>query len=134
MSQEDAETVRRFFEALNRSRTGDFFPADLFDPAVEFDFSRRLVDPGVYRGLEAVRRWVEEEWAVYGAIEIVPEEVISVGDKLVASVVARGMGVLSGAAVEASVVNVLTFRAGRLLRLEYFGDREEAMRAVKLAE
>jgi hypothetical protein len=32
------------------------------------------------------------------------------------------------------VENVLTFRADRLLRLEYFGDREAALRAINLAE
>jgi ketosteroid isomerase-like protein len=132
MSQEDVELVRRLYEAINRLFAEGVVAADLFDPAVELDFSRRPIDPGTYRGLDEVRRRVDEMRAIYGAFETAPEDVLAAGEKLVAMVVVRGQGALSGAAVEVRVAHVLTFRDGKLLRLEYFGDRKEALRAVGL--
>jgi ketosteroid isomerase-like protein len=133
VSQERVEVVRRYYKGLNTAFKEGRFRADVLDPEIEIDMSRRLFDPEVYRGLDEVRRFNDDIRASFGSYEVVPEEVLDAGEKLVAMVVVRGQGALSGAAVEVSVAHVLTFRDGKLLRMEYFGDREEALRAVGLA-
>jgi ketosteroid isomerase-like protein len=106
----------------------------LLDPEIEIDMSRRMFDPEIYRGIDEVRRFRDELAASWGSYEVVPEEVLDAGDKLVAMVIVRAQGALSEAPVEVRVAHVLTFRHGKLLRLEYFGDREEALRAVGIEE
>jgi ketosteroid isomerase-like protein len=134
VSQENVGNARRFYEALNRLWAEGVFPFDLFDPAVEFDFSRRLIDPATHRGLDEARRSIDEARAIYSGVEYVLEDLLAAREKVVAMVLIRGEGASSGAAVEARVATVLTFRDGKLLRLEYFGDRGEALRAVGLEE
>src|SRR3954467_9626517 len=134
MSQENVDIAARIYERAGRisDATLDHW-GDFLDPAAEFDMSRRLIDPGVYRGTEEIRRWADEGRAVYGSFEVVPEELLDAGEKAVAMVRMRAWGTRSGASVEARVAHVLTLRGGKLLRLEYYGDRGEALRAVGLA-
>jgi ketosteroid isomerase-like protein len=135
MSQQNVEIAARIYEATGVVSDATLEKwSDLFDPAVEFDMSRRLIDPGVYRGAGEIVRWVDEGRAVYGSLEVVPEELLDAGEKVVAMVRMRARGTLSGAPVEALIAHVLTLRDGKLLRLEYYGDREEALRAAGLAE
>jgi len=132
MSQEDVEAVRHYYATVNAALSERVVHVDLWDPDIEMDMSRRLLDPQVFRGIDEVRGFMEDILADSAAYEVVPEEVLEAGEKLVAMVVVRGKGALSGAAVEVPVAHVLTFRGGKLLRLEYYGDREEALRAVGL--
>ncbi len=57
---------------------------------------------------------------------------LDAGEKVVALLVVRGQGTLSGAAVEVPMAHVLTLRDGKVHRIEYFGDRAEALKAVGL--
>jgi ketosteroid isomerase-like protein len=135
MSQENVQTAARIYESAGRVSTETLDKwRDLLDPAAEFDMSRRQIDPGVYRGIDEIRRWADESRAVYGSFEAVPEELLDAGEKVVAMVRMRAWGALSGAPVEARVAHVLTLRDGKLLRLEYYGNREEALRDVGLKE
>lgn len=54
MSQENVELVRRIYASLDR---GDETFFALVSPEIVFDFSRRLIDPVVLRGLEQARAW-----------------------------------------------------------------------------
>ena len=132
MSQANVQVVRQFYEAQNEAFNERDFRADLWDPAVEVDMSRRSMDPEIYRGLDEVRRFTEDIVASFGSYEVVVEDVLDAGEKLVAMLVMRGQGALSGVAVEVAVAHVLTFRDGKVLHLEYFGDRKEALRSLGL--
>jgi ketosteroid isomerase-like protein len=62
-----------------------------------------------------------------------PEELIDAGDQVVAFVRVHGRGKGSGAAVDARIAQVWTIRSERAIRLEYYGDRTEALKAAGLA-
>ena len=132
MSQGNVELVSRYYAALNVAFSERTFRADFLDAEIEFDMSRRLLDPEVFRGIDEVRRFIEDILASWEEYEVIPDEVLDAGEKVVALLVVRGQGTLSGAAVEVPVAHVLTLRDGKVLRIEYFGDRAEALKAVGL--
>jgi ketosteroid isomerase-like protein len=131
MSEENVEMVRRAYAALTQGDVDTL--RDLALPEFVFDFSRRLMDPIVLRGLdEALAGFVDqvrEGWDDWPAWE--PQELIDADDQVVAhaSITARGKG--SGVEVEAHVWHLWTFRDGKLVEHIYFGDDRAA--ALKTA-
>jgi ketosteroid isomerase-like protein len=133
MSQENVEIVRNVYAMLGRgdAATWDVIPSDFV-----FDFSRRLIDPVRLCGPDEMRafyRDLDSPWAGGARLEI--EELIDAGDKVLALIRFGGRGKMSGAAVEALVWNVWTFRNGTPVEWTYFGeDRAAALKAVGLSE
>jgi ketosteroid isomerase-like protein len=109
-----------------------------YDPEVEISWpaSGGLAFPdlsGVYRGHEGFRQvWLamHDPWDV----DIQLEEMIDAGTRLlvVGQVAVRGSG--SGISVSGPLFAVHSFRAGRIVREQFFNDREEALEAVGLRE
>ena len=100
------------------------------DPGVVWN----SLDDGSARGVEEVEatmtRW-ESTWDDY---DVIPEEFIDVGDRVIATlrVVGRGRG--SGVAVDARFHQVFTLRNGKIVRMDEFTDRAEALEAAGLRE
>src|SRR5262245_32061545 len=100
MSEENVETIRAVFEAINQ---GDLDAAIAYLPS-DFvaDWSASLApESGLYRGRDEVRRafaWTTESWS---EVEYFEDEIIDAGDQVVrvGGVRARGKG--SGADVTA---------------------------------
>jgi ketosteroid isomerase-like protein len=70
-----------------------------------------------------------------GGFSFEPEELIDAGDNVVAFIHVSGTGKTSRAPVEERVATVWTFREGRPVASEYFGeDRAAALEAVGLSE
>ena len=123
--------MRRGYDAFNR---GDVEGAlEYFDPEVEW---HTYIVPGpgggVYHGYDGVRELWGEAKRIFGEFRNVPEEIIPVGDCVLSYVCVEGVGARSGAAVQARIAHLFTFRAGRVLTVRSFPDREEARRAAGL--
>jgi ketosteroid isomerase-like protein len=133
MSQENVEFVRNFFAMIDRS---DAEAWDLLPPDFVIDLSRRLLDPVKLRGPDEMRAFysdMDATWA--GGASLGIEELIDAGDKVLVLIRFGGRGKLSGAAVEALVWNLWTFRDGEPVEWIYFGeDRSEALEAAGLSE
>lgn len=130
MSQENVETVRRWFEALSDEDFDDALA--LLHPNVE------LVPPGgqmPYRGAESVRRWMEPE--AFRDQVVRPLEIVAAGDRMVLGrqhVAARGAG--SGIELDVRSWSVWTFdEDGLVTRVEIYLDHEadKAREAAGLA-
>ena len=126
MSPENVEIVRQAYAALTRGDVDTL--RELAVPEFVFDFSRRLVDPVVLRGLDEALAFffsqAREEWEDWPAWE--PQEVIDADDKVVAHIRTSARGKGSGVEVEAYVWNLWTFRDGKLVGHTYFGDDQAA--------
>jgi ketosteroid isomerase-like protein len=133
MSQENVELSQRALDAGNRRDKAAWL--ELNDPEVEWVPARDWPESDAIRGREAVWDFyveVNEPWEE-GAFEYV--EVIEAGDdKLVTHARAETQGKASGAPVVLSYWLVITFRNGKILRIEWFLDRGEALEAVGLRE
>ena len=130
MSKENVELVRSAYRAGDPSR---FF--DLLDDEVEFDFTAYPV-PGssVLRGKDAAIEWSRGFWGTWDEYALEPTEIIDVGDEMVIVVQherARGKG--SGVRLERRWALLYTVRMSKVVRLQPFRTRDEAMRAAGLS-
>jgi ketosteroid isomerase-like protein len=124
------------WEALNRHDFEVTFA--LYDPDTETIFPPKLVSVGwepVYRGRETrieVQERVMSEW---GAIWFESEELISLGDgRLLTLMRVKGSGLKSGAPVENEWATIFTIVDGRVTREQIFTDHGEALEAAGLRE
>jgi ketosteroid isomerase-like protein len=128
MSQENVETVRRYFEALGR---GDYNDAlALVAPDVVW----KVAQEAPVQGPDAIRsvwdRW-EADWE---ELEETPGEFIDAGDHVFVTVHYQGRGRGSGILIDARVYHVYTLRDGKCVRKVEFTDRAEALEAAGLSE
>jgi ketosteroid isomerase-like protein len=128
MSQENVEVVRRIWDAYSH---GDFDQIRArSDPAVVMI----TLEEGPLYGIEAVRKNHERWWEAWENPETTVEEVIGVGDRVFVMARFRGRGRASGAEVEGRHFEVCTLRDRKVIRVEEFSEREEALKAAGLSE
>ena len=136
MSQENVEAVRRLFAAFKGVDVGNFERRfdevrEIFDPEVEWVATpHSLLASEAYRGYDGVRRfWTQflSAWDEYG---VQVDELIDADDQVVA--VMRLSGRTNELEVEEARSSLLTFRDGRIVRIEPFASKAEALEAVGL--
>jgi ketosteroid isomerase-like protein len=136
MSQENVEAVRRLFAAFQGVDVGNFERRldevrEVFDPAVEWVAApHSLLASEEYRGYDGVRRfWTQflSAWDEYG---VHVEELIDAGDQVVA--VLRLSGRTNELEVDEARSSLITLRDGRIVRIEPFASKAEALEAVGL--
>jgi len=133
VSQENVEMVRLAFEAVSRRDRAAFLA--MCDPEVETVPLRDFPESAPTRGAEAVWDLFVELTEAWHEGALKPVELIEAGgDKVVAHAYGEMLGEASGATVAASVWQVVTFRNGKMLRIDWFAERDEALKAVGLAE
>jgi ketosteroid isomerase-like protein len=133
MSQENVEMVRGMYRQDDPSR---FF--ELLHDGVQVDVSRMplLPDyPELIGGKEAALDLYRDYWDTWDDYVLEPAEVIDAGqDQVVVVLQQRGSGKASGAPFERSWCVVSTLRDGRIVRIEHFTERREALQAAGLSE
>jgi ketosteroid isomerase-like protein len=129
MSQENVEIVRRAYNAW--SEGGEFTRSlAAFDDAVVI---RPIIGPE-WRGPEGLIGmavdWTEDlaEWSMSA------EEFIHCGEQVLVKVHQTGVGKASGVPVDSDYWFVNTLRASKIVRLEIYADRAEALEAAGLSE
>ena len=131
MSQENVETFRRNNEAVSR---GDIEAALVaLDPDIEF-IPRRAAVQGVYRGHEGMRQFFGENVESFDLYQVSYQEFRDLGDRLLAFGTVRVRGKESGVEVTTPTAIVATFRDGKMVRVEDYRERSEALKAVGLEE
>jgi ketosteroid isomerase-like protein len=77
----------------------------------------------------------QERWSeAWKDSETTVDEVIGVGDRVFVAARFRGRGRASGAEVQGRHFEVYTLRNGKVLRVDEYADREEALEAAGLSE
>lgn len=124
MSQQNIDVARRTLEAFNTTGVGAAI--DGMDPEVEF------VGGGgaVYHGHAGVRELESLLRESFDEIRIEADEFRTAGDAVIALGRIRVQGRASGAAGESRRAWVMTFAAGRIVRLQTYEDQDEALEAV----
>ena len=132
MSEQNVEAVRGVYRRWGQGE----FPAsvDLFDAQVSFVLGPEFPDAGTYRGLDRVAEYTRGFLEPWSRITIEAEHITDAGDCVVAAVRQSGVGGASGALTELRYFQVWSFRDGKVVRLENFREREEALQAAGCGE
>ncbi len=133
MSQENVETFREALDAFNRRDRAAWLA--LCDPELENVPPRGWPESEPIRGRVAVWGFYVEGNQPWEQSPFENVEVIDAGnEKVLADMRREVRGKASGAAVAWRYWQVSTFRKGKLLRIAWFTDRAEALKAVGLEE
>ena len=126
------EAQRRIQDSVVR---GDYQPSiEALDEEVELWVDPRTSpDAGEFRGRTAVIAWWSDFVASFEDYWIEPGELIDAGDWVVVTNRTGGRGRESGALVERDWVNTYKWRDGRIVRIEFHADMEQAMKALEAA-
>jgi ketosteroid isomerase-like protein len=132
MSQENIEAMRACVAAFNR---GDL-DAGLkdFDPYVVIRLDPNWPENRPRLGGDAVRSFFDDLTAMVGTGNTAIEELIDAGDRIVIRNRSRVHGQRSGIEDEVTFTQIVTFRRGKVVMLEYFLDHDEALEAAGLRE
>jgi uncharacterized protein len=131
MSKENVELVRRQHEHFNQ--TGEVL-SEIYDSEAEWMAAREDPDAQTHRGLEAIRRYFAQWVELFEGIDFRAKELIDAGDKVFAWMRFSGTGTTSGVPVEMEQAQIWTFREGKVVRVEEYFDRGEALEAAGLSE
>jgi ketosteroid isomerase-like protein len=133
MSQENVEALRAIYDRFSE---GDFRASvDLLDRRIVFLPLPESPEAQVYLGVEEVAAWMRrtllEAWA---DLTMEAEEFISAGDSVLVSVRQRGVARISGIPTDAHYFTLWSFRGSKVIRIENFQERDEALEAAGLSE
>jgi ketosteroid isomerase-like protein len=145
MTQEAVEVIRAAFEEASRvkdpaGREVDALDPetlavvfDSFDPEIEVREDPSFPEAGLYRGIEAVRRYFTQFTESFDEFTVEVEDLIDVGgDRVLMLFRLRTRGKESGATVEAHPGWIYTIRDRKAVRIEAYLDRDEAFAAAGL--
>jgi ketosteroid isomerase-like protein len=130
VSHDRVEIVRSIYD---RWREGDFqTPSKLFDRNVIFVMPPELPDAGTYLGTDALADYTRQFLEPWTHLTIDGHDLVAAGDTVLASVVQRGAGDASGAETEIRYFQLWSFRGDKVIRLENFRERGDALAAAGL--
>jgi ketosteroid isomerase-like protein len=127
VSQSNVELARSALRAFEQRDINAI--ETLCTPDVEFDWSRRLLDPTVTRGYDGVRQFFEEVDGIFDEIVFDEEEVVELGDDVLVVSTGHFRGRTSGVDVTAHGAILWTVRGGRLARFRFYQTKEDALEA-----
>jgi uncharacterized protein len=135
MSQENVEVVRRSFEAFAR---GDFETAfAAHDPSTEWRTAADEPDQQTYRGVAGLRTFVgslTETWEGRFAQVMEFEAFIDCGEWVVVPWRAELRGKGSGISVGVKETYAVLVQGGKIVRVEEYRSREQALEAIELRD
>jgi ketosteroid isomerase-like protein len=102
------------------------------DPAIEV-YDHDIPDASnPYRGVDGVGKWPSDFAQSWDRYELQIERILDAGDQVVSLFRINALGAGSGVPVERGDGMVWTFRDGRVVRIDYFNDQDEALEAAGL--
>jgi ketosteroid isomerase-like protein len=132
MSRENIEVVRHGFEAWEADDLTGLL--EVFDDALVTRRLEPMPDPGNWKGREGMLDMVSEWMDTFGEFTMKGEEFIDAGDHVVVQVAQEGRGDLSGAPVTGRFWFTFGVRDRKVVTLDIYGTRQQALEAVGLSE
>jgi ketosteroid isomerase-like protein len=128
MSQQNLELVQG---ALEGYIANDEPPWELLHAEIEVH-DHDILDAGEYRGHAGFGRWLEDWEAAWSDSTLEPEDFLDAGDHVVAFMLQKTTGKGSGVALERHDAMVFEVKGSQVVRVDYYNNRDEALRQVGL--
>jgi ketosteroid isomerase-like protein len=133
VAPKNVELVYSGLDALNRGGVDDVL--HMCDPEIEWIAAPGfLPDAEDYHGRAGVRAWFEKVGETFEKVQWEAEEVVESGERLMVGLKLQATGRASGIEGEFRIFQVWTIRDGKLVRLESYLSRNEALVATGLSE
>jgi uncharacterized protein len=128
MPQENVEASRRVWSRF----LADDIPGTLafLDDEIEVHDVPGLPDAGVYHGHQGYLDQIAKFREAFSEMTYEPLEFIDVGDKVVSVIRATGVAKVGGIEGEATYAQVETWRQGKIVVIQYFLSKNEALEAA----
>ena len=130
MSRENVDRVQAALEHF--ATTGEPAWDGLHEEVEVYDHD--IMDAGDYRGHAGFARWLQDWASAWSDYTMEPEEFLDAGESVVAFILQRTTGHGSGVALERHDAMVFELRDAKILRLDYYNNRDEALKYVGLAK
>jgi ketosteroid isomerase-like protein len=138
MSEENVDTIREVYERYSQ---GDLrASAEVLDVHAVLVLASGVWGPEmpagkIYVGAKAIADYTRESllepWADFS---MQAEEIIAAGDSVLVRVLQSGVGRTSGVPTELRYFTIWSFRGPKVIRIESFRERGEALEAAGLSE
>ena len=125
VSQSNVELARSALRAFEQRDMNTI--EELCAPGIEFDWSRRLLDPTMTRGYDGIRQFFEEVDGIFDDIVFEEEEILEFGDEVLVVSTGRFRGRTSGVDVTAHGAILWTIRDDKLVRFRFYQTKEDAL-------
>jgi ketosteroid isomerase-like protein len=132
MSQQNMERIREAYRRVNESGFAGI--VEVIDPRFEMD-APQGVESSQAHDKEGLRQWFRKMDEVWEELRFDPKEIIDLDEDRVLAVAhtsAHGRG--SGIEISQDLTHVWTLREGKLIRLNTYSTKAEALEAVGLSE
>ena len=131
-ARQNAELVRRFYEWSHDYRDGKWDHLELLAKTVVYRPIAEWPDAGECRGRDQYREFMASFWAgdAWEEIAFAATSHFGIGNKVITRLELAGRGRGSATETRARVFTVATLDLGRIVRLEDFTDRNEALAAA----
>jgi len=131
MSQQNVDDFLRVLDAFQR---GDFeLWIESFAEDSEF-IPQRAPIQGTYRGRDALREFLADNAENFDVFHPSYQDIRDLGDRVLAIGRLRIQGKEGGVELEVPSALVVTYRDGKVVRFEDFGDERKALAAAGLSE
>jgi ketosteroid isomerase-like protein len=140
MSQENVENAKRGYAIVNEAvQSSDWeavrrYVEERFDPEVVLKPAGVFPETEEMRGHDGAVRFLVTQTEAFDALRVEPQEFVEAADRLVVTVRVTGHARHSGIEIEFDRSHVFTYRGGKVVRLEIYVDRAEALEAAGLRE
>jgi ketosteroid isomerase-like protein len=132
MSQDNMESIERFFELYNRREIDAW--VEMLAPDLEWHIDPEDPDTTIHRGPEAAKRHVLY-WAELMNTTVEVREIFEASDdQAVAWTRVETRGELSGAAAGQDLAFIFKLRDGLVVRIQETQDKREALEAAGVSE
>lgn len=129
MALSNLEVVRRLYAAWNGAEPVED-ALQFLDPSFEWINPPYAVEPGTRRGHEGWRQANSNVAAAFESYRHEPGEMIEAGEKVLCFATFSGRGRAGGIEYGKSEQHLWTLREGKVIRLEWFYEKSEALRAA----
>lgn len=140
MSRDNIENAKRGYALVSDAvKSGNWdavrrYVEERFDPEVVLKPAGVLPETEEMRGRDGAVRFLATQTEAFDALRFESQEFIEAADRLVVTLRISGHARHSGIEIESDRSHVFTYRDGKVLQMEVYADRAEALEAVGLRD
>jgi len=133
------EFIRRGYARFNQAERDpvdeeELASLDIWHPDGVFVNDANDPDPGIHRGIDAVRQQIGKWVEAYPDLQVVPLEIQTNGDRAFVWVRFSGHGAESGVPIDMELAHVNFVEGGKVRRIEEYSERADGLEAAGLVE